>query len=92
MGTPRRKARQHRVRSLQVYVDRDAQAEAIVKNTERDLLALLASKEHTLRSLPSLMKEIDRLLASQEKALLATINGGLTDMGLEASSHAIDSQ
>lgn len=87
-----RKAIQHRIKSLTVYVSKEAQADAIVKNTERDVLALLVSGQHSLRSLPSLMKEIDRLLATQEKALLAMIQGGMTDMGTEAATHAINAQ
>ena len=89
---PSKQALEHRLRSLKVYLDSDGQSEAIVKNTERDILAILLSKEHTLRSMPSLMKEIDRLLASQEKALIATIENGLTGMGEEGATHAIDAQ
>lgn len=92
MAKPTTKTKKHRIRSLEVYVSREARVDEIIKATERDILTLLLSVDPQLRSLPSTLREIDRILAVQEKALLKAVSDGLTDMGTEAASHAIDAQ
>lgn len=89
---PSRSAREYRLQLLQTYLDREGQADAIVKATERDLVALLLSREITPRTLPAILKEYDRILDQQEEALLALIDGGLRDAARATADRSIAAQ